>query len=32
MAVDIPTIEGIGGGSARCMLTENHLPPRLHAL
>ncbi|MFM7748631.1 MAG: arginine deiminase-related protein [Bacteroidota bacterium] len=32
LAVDIPTIERIGGGSARCMLAENHLPPRLHTL
>lgn len=32
LAVDIPTIEGIGGGSARCMLAENHLPLRLKTL
>lgn len=28
IAVQIPTIERIGGGSARCMLAENHLPRR----
>ncbi|MBM3935834.1 MAG: hypothetical protein FJ343_01635 [Sphingomonadales bacterium] len=28
LPVEIPTIERIGGGSARCMLAENHLPRR----
>lgn len=27
LPVDIPTIEMNGGGSARCMVVENHLPP-----
>ena len=26
ISVSIPTIEKIGGGSARCMLAENYLP------
>jgi hypothetical protein len=26
ISVCIPTIEKIGGGSARCMLAENYLP------
>lgn len=30
--VEIPTIERIGGGSARYMLAENHLPSRLTPL
>jgi hypothetical protein len=27
VAVDVPTIERVGGGSVRCMLAENFLPP-----
>jgi hypothetical protein len=29
LAVDIPTIERLGGGGVRCMLTEVHLPKRM---
>lgn len=28
VAVDIPTIEAVGGGSVRCMIAEIHLPRR----
>ncbi|MGN6154324.1 MAG: citrulline utilization hydrolase CtlX [Sphingomicrobium sp.] len=28
VAVDIPTIEAVGGGSVRCMIAEVHLPRR----
>lgn len=28
IAVDIPTIEAVGGGSVRCMIAEVHLPRR----
>jgi hypothetical protein len=28
VAFDIPTIESVGGGSARCMLAEIFLPRR----
>ena len=28
IAVDIPTIEAVGGGSVRCMIAEIHLPRR----
>jgi hypothetical protein len=28
IAVEIPTIERIGGGGVRCMLAEIHLPKR----
>lgn len=30
--VAIPTIEAIGGGSVRCMIAENYLPPKVIAV